>query len=101
MASSSTVRRLWPLYLAQNLPDDRSPVAVLGHKQPEMLVGFLGSVRAGHPYVPIDVAVPPQRVERILKTAGARMMLTPGRDRCHPGNAGHRATEAGAPFGTG
>ena len=64
-------------HLAQDLPDDRSPVAVLGHKQPEMLVGFLGSVKAGHPYVPIDIAVPPQRVERILKTAGARLMLTP------------------------
>jgi D-alanine--poly(phosphoribitol) ligase subunit 1 len=66
-------------YLTQTLPDDRSPVAVLGHKQPHMLIGFLGAVRAGHPYVPIDSTVPPQRVERIVASAGAHLVLTPER----------------------
>ena len=30
------------------------PVMVYGHKHPLMLVGFLGCVKAGHPYIPVD-----------------------------------------------
>ncbi len=57
--------------LAATLPDDRSPIVVLGHKEPEMLIGFLGAVKAGHPYVPLDTALPAQRVERIVATFSA------------------------------
>jgi D-alanine--poly(phosphoribitol) ligase subunit 1 len=58
---------------------DSSPVAVRGHKEPEMLIAFLGAVKAGRPYVPIDVAIPEQRAERIIATAGAKLVLTPER----------------------
>jgi len=64
-------------HLAEALPDDRSPVAVLGHKEPDMLVAFLGAAKAGHPYIPLDTALPPHRVERIVSAAGARLTLTP------------------------
>jgi D-alanine--poly(phosphoribitol) ligase subunit 1 len=64
-------------HLGRVLPDDESPVAVLGHKEPEMLVAFLGAVKAGHPYVPVDTALPPRRVERIVTLSGARLTLTP------------------------
>jgi D-alanine--poly(phosphoribitol) ligase subunit 1 len=64
-------------HLARTLPDDRSPVAVLGHKEPEVLVACLGAIKAGHPYVPIDTFVPAHRVERIVAAAGARVTLTP------------------------
>jgi D-alanine--poly(phosphoribitol) ligase subunit 1 len=63
--------------LTRLLPPDRSPVVVLGHKEPEMLIGFLGAIKAGHPYAPVDTVVPPQRVERIVTTAGAKITLTP------------------------
>ncbi len=63
-------------HLSRTLPDDGSPVAVFGHKEPEMLVGFLGAVRAGHPYVPLDTALPGARVEQIVRAAGARVTLT-------------------------
>ena len=36
-------------YLSDVLADDGSPVAVVGHKEPEMVVGFLGAALAGHP----------------------------------------------------
>ncbi len=72
-ARSNAVAR----YLAARLPGDRSPVAVLGHKEPEMLAAFLGAVKSGHPYIPLDVSLPPQRVERILAVAGVRVTLTP------------------------
>jgi D-alanine--poly(phosphoribitol) ligase subunit 1 len=66
-------------YLARTLPDDRCPVAVLGYKEPELLVAFLGALKAGHPYIPIDAIVPAQRVERIVATAAAPLTLTPDR----------------------
>ncbi|MFN8486535.1 MAG: D-alanine--poly(phosphoribitol) ligase subunit DltA [Caldilineaceae bacterium] len=55
------------------------PIAVLGHKQPEMLVGFLGAVKAGHPYIPLDLSLPSQRIERIIATAHVQIVLTPER----------------------
>jgi D-alanine--poly(phosphoribitol) ligase subunit 1 len=64
-------------HLASTLPDDRSPVVILGHKEPEMLIAFLGVIKSGHPYSPVDDAVPTHRVERIVATAGARLTLTP------------------------
>src|SRR2546428_3740019 len=54
-------------YLAEHLPDDKSPVAVVGHKEPEMLVAFLGTVKAGHPYIPIDTSIPAERAPRIIE----------------------------------
>ncbi len=64
-------------YLAQYLPDDQSPVAVLGHKEPEMLVAFLGAVKAGHPYIPLDAAMPEQRRARIVELSAAKIVLMP------------------------
>ena len=48
--------------LAVLLPFDRSPIAVLGHKEPELLVAFLAAVKAGHPYVPLDTSLPAARI---------------------------------------
>jgi len=64
-------------HLTQRLGDNRSPVAVIGHKENEMLVAFLGAVKSGRPYVPIDLSIPAQRAERIVQNAGAALTLTP------------------------
>src|SRR5438874_3550015 len=64
-------------YLTQRFGDDRRPIAVLGHREPEMLVAFLGSVKSGRPYVPLDTALPQQRIEKILATSRAALVLTP------------------------
>ena len=66
-------------WLDAELGDSRAPVAVHGHKEPEMLVAFLGAVKSGRPYVPIDISIPAQRVERIIANAGAALTLTPAR----------------------
>ena len=63
-------------HLSSMLPDDGSPVAVVGHKEPEMVMGFLAAALAGHPYVPIDSATPEARVSRILEVAGVSRTLT-------------------------
>ena len=64
-------------YLVNHIASDGTPVAVFGHKEPEMLVGFLGVIKSGHPYIPIDSSYPAQRVERIMQTAQASLQLTP------------------------
>jgi D-alanine--poly(phosphoribitol) ligase subunit 1 len=64
-------------YLTHTLPDDHVPIVIRGHKEPEMLIGVLGAVKARHPYIPIDLSVPAQRVERIITTANAPLVLTP------------------------
>jgi D-alanine--poly(phosphoribitol) ligase subunit 1 len=64
-------------YLAQHCADDRRPIAVLGHREPEMLVAFLGAVKSGRPYVPLDTALPQRRIDNILATSRAALTLTP------------------------
>src|SRR3981081_1478636 len=64
-------------HFTERFPGDKSPVAIIGHKEPEMLVGFLAAVKSGRPYVPIDVSIPAQRAERIVQSSGAVATLTP------------------------
>lgn len=65
-------------YLTEHFGDDRRPVAVLGHREPEMLIAFLGAVKSGRSYVPIDTALPTQRLDKIVATSRAALVLTPG-----------------------
>ncbi len=67
------------VYLHEALPDSHAPVAIYGHKEPEMLIAFMGAIKAGHPYIPLDSTTPPQRIERVLSISGAPLMLTPDR----------------------
>ena len=64
-------------HIESRLSGSRTPVAVIGHKEPEMLIAFLGSVKSGRPYVPIDLSIPAQRAERIVQNSGAERTLTP------------------------
>src|SRR6266700_7187096 len=64
-------------YLTQRFGDDRRPIAVLGHREPEMLIAFLGAVKSGRPYIPLDTALPQQRIDKILETSRAALVLSP------------------------
>src|SRR5438093_253297 len=64
-------------YLGERFGNDRAPVAVLGHREPEMLVAFLGVLKSGRPYVPIDTTLPDERVQHILAIAEPALVLTP------------------------
>ena len=65
-------------YLAGSLAE-KVPVLVLGHKEPELIIAYLGVIKSGRAYVPVDTAVPPQRVERIAAASGAALILSPER----------------------
>src|ERR671926_311878 len=53
-----------------------SPIVVRGHKEQQLLVGFLGCFKAGHPYVPIDDGTPEARAARVIAASGAELVLT-------------------------
>lgn len=68
-------------YLGRRFGEDRRPIAVLGHREPEMLIGFLGAVKSGRPYVPIDSALPQTRIDQIVASSHAALILTPDQIR--------------------
>ncbi len=50
----------------------KAPVVVYGHKSPLMLASFIGCLRAGRAYVPVDVhSVPAERVASIVSQVRA------------------------------
>lgn len=80
-ASSLSYRDLWErsdalaAHLIRELPDDRSAVVVRGHKEHEAVISFLACAKARHPYVPVDASTPEARVQTIVRTSGARLIL--------------------------
>jgi D-alanine--poly(phosphoribitol) ligase subunit 1 len=60
--------------LKLNLPE-KSPIMVYGHMEPEMLISFLGSVKSGHPYIPIDTSIPLERVQKIAESSKAKLLI--------------------------
>lgn len=54
----------------------RAPVMVFGHKNPLMLACFLGCMKAGRPYVPVDChSVPAERVASIAAQLDSPVVL--------------------------
>jgi D-alanine--poly(phosphoribitol) ligase subunit 1 len=64
-------------HLTTRFGDDRSPIAVLGHREPEMLIAFLGAAKSRRPYVPLDTVLPQQRIDKILAISHPALLLTP------------------------
>ncbi|MDP4161800.1 MAG: D-alanine--poly(phosphoribitol) ligase subunit DltA [Bacillota bacterium] len=62
-------------YLLKQSLKKASPILVYGHMEPSMLVSFLASVKAGHPYIPIDTSIPMERVVKICESSGAELLI--------------------------
>jgi amino acid adenylation domain-containing protein len=62
------------LLAAGVLPGDR--VALLLDRSPEMVAAFLGVLKTGAAYVPLDPALPAERLGFLLADSGARLVLT-------------------------
>src|SRR5215469_5192399 len=62
-------------HFTEKFAGDYSPVVIVGHKEPEMLIGFLGAVKSGRPYIPIDVSIPEERATRIAQNSGSVAVL--------------------------
>ncbi|MFC6322678.1 D-alanine--poly(phosphoribitol) ligase subunit DltA [Companilactobacillus baiquanensis] len=53
----------------------KSPIIIYGGQQFEMLVMFLGAIKAGHPYIPVDDASDPSRIIQINSVAHPVLVL--------------------------
>jgi len=62
-------------YVEDNSTRQQSPIIVYGHMAPEMIVAFLGSVKAGHPYIPVDVSIPIDRIKKIMESSKAEFFI--------------------------
>lgn len=60
--------------LAKGLPEN-SPIIVYGHMSPMQIIGFLGATKAGHPYIPLDISIPSDRIAHIIKASNASFIL--------------------------
>lgn len=73
-------------WMEREFPRSGAPVALLGHREPQLLVGMLACALTNRPYVPIDDGLPAPRIERIQGIAGVIATLTPSDiDRLAPG----------------
>ncbi len=80
---SISYRQLWDrsdalaAWIGTVIPNDNSPVIVYGHKHPNMLSAFFGCVKAGHAYIPVDEALPIDRIMRIIANSKSKLILSP------------------------
>lgn len=54
---------------------EHSPIMFYGDHQFEMLAGFVGGLKAGHAYIPVEVGSSIPRVKSILGTANPRLVV--------------------------
>lgn len=66
--------RMAAFLLDQNLTR-KSPILIYGHMEPAMITSFLGSAKAGHPYIPVDVSIPIERIVKIINSAEIEMVV--------------------------
>lgn len=52
-----------------------SPILIYGHMEASMIISFLGSVKSGHPYIPIDTSIPVERVVNIINSAHVELVI--------------------------
>ena len=63
-------------YIHNNAKREKEPITVYGHKSPYMLVVFLACVKAGHPYCPIDISNPYERIIDIIQEVNSSIIFS-------------------------
>ncbi|MFB7139286.1 D-alanine--poly(phosphoribitol) ligase subunit DltA [Gottfriedia sp. NPDC056225] len=53
------------------------PIIVYGHMQLDMISTFLGCVKAGCAYIPVDESIPFERLKKMITNSGATLLITP------------------------
>jgi amino acid adenylation domain-containing protein/thioester reductase-like protein len=69
--------------VARGVGPDRL-VGLRVERSPEMIVGLLGILKAGGAYLPLDPALPPERLDYMLKDAAPSVLLTQAEIRALP-----------------
>ncbi|WP_210129468.1 D-alanine--poly(phosphoribitol) ligase subunit DltA [Staphylococcus sp. GDX8P66P] len=61
--------------LAILLKDAKTPLILYGHMSPSMIVGMIGSMKAGCGYVPLDTSIPQDRILSIINKIEPRFIF--------------------------
>ncbi|MFT8389985.1 MAG: D-alanine--poly(phosphoribitol) ligase subunit DltA [Sporolactobacillus sp.] len=67
-------------WIADHFPNDHHPIIVHGHMGIEMPVLFLGCVKAGHAYIPVDLSIPAERIALIAESAAVQLVFSAEED---------------------
>ena len=62
-------------WLLGRFPGSRLPVVVYGHKEPLMIASFLGCMKAGRAYCPVDKSIPEERIGSIIRRSGTDVVI--------------------------
>lgn len=62
-------------FLLQENFDRHLPIIVYGHMDASMIESFLGCVKAGFSYIPVDVSIPIERIGKILTSSQAELII--------------------------
>lgn len=62
-------------HINETVESDKQPIVVYGHKSPLMLAAFLASVKTGHPYCPVDISMPQERLKDIVEASGTKLLI--------------------------
>ncbi|WP_088068243.1 D-alanine--poly(phosphoribitol) ligase subunit DltA [Gottfriedia luciferensis] len=63
-------------WILKSLNDpEKSQIIVYGHMQVEMLPAFLGCVKAGHAYIPVDESTPIDRLKKIIDNSASQLII--------------------------
>ena len=57
-----------------------TPVVIYGHKDPVMIVSFIGSLLSGRGYCPVDISVPGDRVKGIIDNLSPELIVCAGEE---------------------
>lgn len=62
-------------HINETVDNDKQPIVVYGHKSPLMLAAFLACVKTGHPYCPVDVSMPQERLKDIVEASETKLLI--------------------------
>lgn len=62
-------------FLLKQRLNKQMPILVYGHMEGSMIASFLGIVKAGHAYIPVDTSIPMDRVVKIINSAQTELII--------------------------
>lgn len=62
-------------HINETVDNDKQPIVVYGHKSPLMLATFLACVKTGHPYCPVDISMPQERLKDIVEASETKLLI--------------------------
>ncbi|MEP7010529.1 MAG: non-ribosomal peptide synthase/polyketide synthase [Acidobacteriota bacterium] len=66
-------------FLLRRGAGSEKPVALLLERSEQVVIGMLGILKSGAPYIPLDPSLPPERLGAILVDSGARALVSTSR----------------------